>query len=110
MSFPRDSKKFRLGKHLKLKTLETKFKITENWSALKKEIKQKYPILNDLDLNYLASKEDELLARISKKIGKTKEDVIHVITDLQSKITSKSASEKVDSHAETKHAGTFKKH
>jgi uncharacterized protein YjbJ (UPF0337 family) len=80
--------------------METKLKIKENWSALKKEIKQKYVALNDLDLVYSEGREDELLATISKKIGKTKEEVTNVIKDLQTKIASKPQGERVDAPSE----------
>jgi len=80
--------------------METKLKIKENWSALKKEIKQKYVALNDIDLIYSEGREDELIATISKKIGKTKEEVTGVIEDLQAKIVSKSHGERMDTTSE----------
>jgi uncharacterized protein YjbJ (UPF0337 family) len=80
--------------------METKLKIRENWSALKKEIKQKYVALNDLDLIYAEGREDEMLATISRKIGKTKEEVAKVIDDLQTKMASKSHGEREEAHSE----------
>ncbi len=80
--------------------METKLKIKENWSALKKEIKQKYVALSDLDLVYSEGREDELLATISKKIGKTKEEVTTVIKDLQTKMASKPQGEREDAPSE----------
>lgn len=65
--------------------METKLKITGNWNELKTGLKQKYPNLTDEDLSYSAGKEDELLTRLSKKLGKTQEEVSDVIDDLQSK-------------------------
>jgi uncharacterized protein YjbJ (UPF0337 family) len=80
--------------------METKLKIKENWSALKKEIKQKYAVLNDLDLTYSEGREDELLASISKKIGKTKDEVTTVIKDLQTKMAGKPQGEREDARSE----------
>ena len=80
--------------------METKLKIKENWSALKKEIKQKYVALNDLDLVYSEGREDDLIATISKKIGKNKEEVTTVIKDLQTKIASKPLGEREDATSE----------
>jgi len=46
-----------------------------NWNELKGKIKQKYANLTDDDLLYEEGKDDELLGRIQKKTGQTKEDV-----------------------------------
>ena len=69
--------------------MENKLKIKENWSGLKKELKQKYAALSDLDLTYAEGREDELVATISKKIGKTKDEVSNVIQELQTKMAVK---------------------
>ena len=69
--------------------METKLKIKENWSNLKKELKQKYVALTDSDLSYTEGREDDLLATISKKIGKTKDEVSKVIQELQAKLKGK---------------------
>lgn len=46
-----------------------------NWNELKGKLKQKYADLTDDDLLYVEGKEDELLGRIQKRTGKTKEEV-----------------------------------
>ncbi len=74
--------------------METKLKIKEDWSGLKKELKQKYVALTDSDLTYSEGREDELVATISKKIGKTKDEVSKAITELQAKIAVKSVGER----------------
>jgi uncharacterized protein YjbJ (UPF0337 family) len=74
--------------------METKLKIKEDWSGLKKELKQKYVALTDSDLTYSEGREDELVATISKKIGKTKDEVSKAITELQAKIAGKSVGER----------------
>lgn len=46
-----------------------------NWNELKGKMKQQYADLTDDDLLYVEGKEDELLGRIQKRTGKTKEEV-----------------------------------
>ncbi|HEY4110718.1 CsbD family protein [Puia sp.] len=50
-------------------------KIKGNWNELKGKIKQKYANLTDDDLLYVEGKDDELLGRLQKKTGKTKEEL-----------------------------------
>ena len=50
-------------------------KIRGNWNVLKGKVKQEYGDLTDDDLAYEEGKEDELLGRIQKKVGKSKEEV-----------------------------------
>lgn len=45
------------------------------WNELKGKVKQQYADLTDDDLLYSEGKEDELLGRLQKKSGKTKEEV-----------------------------------
>jgi len=58
------------------------FKVKGNWNELKGKIKQQYGELTDDDLIYEEGKDDELLGRIQKKIGKTKDQVIEWIQGL----------------------------
>jgi uncharacterized protein YjbJ (UPF0337 family) len=50
-------------------------KIKGNWNEIKGKIKQEYAELTDDDLTYQEGKEDEMLGRLQKKMGKTKEEV-----------------------------------
>jgi uncharacterized protein YjbJ (UPF0337 family) len=52
-----------------------KLKVSGNWNEVKGKIKQKYANLTDDDLLYEDGKDDELLGRIQKKTGATKEDI-----------------------------------
>lgn len=45
------------------------------WNELKGKVKQQYADLTDDDLLYAEGKEDELLGRLQKKTGKTKDEV-----------------------------------
>ncbi|MDO6596690.1 CsbD family protein [Oceanihabitans sp. 2_MG-2023] len=50
-------------------------KLKGNWNIAKGKLKQKWGDLTDDDLNYQEGKEDELVGRIQKKTGESKEKV-----------------------------------
>ncbi|WP_040281626.1 CsbD family protein [Psychroserpens damuponensis] len=50
-------------------------KLKGNWNIAKGKLKQKWGDLTDDDLDYQEGKEDELVGRIQKKTGETKENV-----------------------------------
>jgi len=52
-----------------------KDKLRGNWNQIKGNIKQKYADLTDDDLLYVEGKEDELVGRLQKKTGQTKDTV-----------------------------------
>ena len=52
-----------------------KLNLKGNWNEVKGKVKQKYADLTDDDLLYEEGKDDELLGRIQKKAGKTKQEV-----------------------------------
>jgi uncharacterized protein YjbJ (UPF0337 family) len=49
--------------------------IKGSWKEVQGKLKQKYAQLTDNDLMFTEGKEDELLGRIQKRIGKSKEEV-----------------------------------
>jgi uncharacterized protein YjbJ (UPF0337 family) len=57
-------------------------KLKGNWNEIKGKIKQQYGDLTEDDLKYEEGKDDELVGRIQKKIGKTKDEVIKWIESL----------------------------
>jgi uncharacterized protein YjbJ (UPF0337 family) len=57
-------------------------KIKGNWNEIKGKMKQQYAELTEDDLKYDEGKDDELIGRIQKKIGKTKDQVIDWIQSL----------------------------
>ena len=59
-----------------------KLEFKGNWNEAKGKLKQKYADLTDDDLTYAEGKEDELLGRLQKKTGKTKEELKHEISKL----------------------------
>ena len=52
-----------------------KLKLNGSWNEVKGKIKQEYGDLTDDDLTYEDGKDDELLGRIQRKVGKTKEEL-----------------------------------
>ena len=53
-----------------------------NWNQTKGKLKQKFAALTDNDLLLEEGKEDELLGRLQTKLGKTKEEIHKLISDL----------------------------
>ena len=56
--------------------------IEGNWNEVKGKLKQKYSNLTDDDLVLAEGKEDELIGRLQKKLGKAKEELISEIREL----------------------------
>lgn len=59
------------------------FKISGDWSAQSKQLKEKFAQLTDADLNFEAGKESELLSRVELRLKKNREDVINIIKNIQ---------------------------
>jgi uncharacterized protein YjbJ (UPF0337 family) len=57
-------------------------RIKGNWNQMKGKIKQKYPDLTDDDLKIVAGKEDDLLGRIQRKTGKSRDEVVSYISSI----------------------------
>ncbi len=53
----------------------TKLEIKGNWNVTKGKIKQKWGQLTDDDLQYAEGKSEELLGRIQKRTGESREAV-----------------------------------
>ena len=60
-----------------MKTLEIK----GNWNIAKGKLKQKWAQLTDDDLTYVEGKEEELIGRIQKRTGQSREMVERAIED-----------------------------
>jgi uncharacterized protein YjbJ (UPF0337 family) len=59
-----------------------KLQVKGSWNELKGKIKQQYGNLTDDDLVFSEGKEDELLGRLQKKLGKSKDEVRQMIEKL----------------------------
>jgi uncharacterized protein YjbJ (UPF0337 family) len=53
-----------------------------NWKEVAGKLKQRFANLTDDDLLFKEGKEEELLGRIQKKLGTTKEELRKVIANL----------------------------
>jgi uncharacterized protein YjbJ (UPF0337 family) len=54
----------------------------EGWQEKKAVLKQKFALLTDSDLLWVEGKEDEMLQRLQIKLGKTKEEIKKIISQL----------------------------
>ena len=60
----------------------TKLEMKGSWNETKGKLKQQYADLTDDDLLFEEGKEDELLGRLQKKTGQTKEAIRDAIAKL----------------------------
>jgi uncharacterized protein YjbJ (UPF0337 family) len=59
-----------------------KLQFKGTWNEIKGKLKQSYGDLTDDDLVFAEGKDDELLGRLQKKLGKSKDEVRHLIEGL----------------------------
>jgi len=64
-----------------------KLEIKGDWNVIKGALKQKWAKLTDDDLQYAEGKQEELLGRIQKVTGQTREAVQKAIKDASSSST-----------------------
>jgi uncharacterized protein YjbJ (UPF0337 family) len=62
----------------------TKLEIKGDWNITKGKLKQKWAKLTDDDLQFAEGKQDELLGRIQKRTGETREAVEKAIKEATS--------------------------
>ncbi len=53
----------------------TKLEIKGDWNIIKGKLKQKWALLTDDDLQFIEGKSEELLGRIQKRTGESREAV-----------------------------------
>ena len=56
--------------------------LKDTWNQVKGKAKQAYADLTDDDLLYEEGKEDELVGRLQKKTGKTRDEVVDWLNSL----------------------------
>ncbi len=59
-----------------------KLKLKGSWNEIKGKVKGQYAQLTDDDLLYEDGKDDELIGRIQKKVGKTKDELVKWIESI----------------------------
>jgi uncharacterized protein YjbJ (UPF0337 family) len=52
-----------------------KLQFKGSWNEIKGQLKQKYAQLTDDDLTYVEGKDDELIGKLQKKLGKSADEV-----------------------------------
>lgn len=57
-------------------------RIKGNWNEMKGKIKKHWGTLTDDDLTFQEGREDELLGRIQKRTGRTREEIVRYINNL----------------------------
>jgi len=65
----------------KTRNIMTKIEIKGDWNITKGKLKQKWAKLTDDDLQYVEGKSDELLGRIQKRTGESREAVEKALHD-----------------------------
>jgi uncharacterized protein YjbJ (UPF0337 family) len=56
-----------------------KSEVKGTWNEQKGKLKQRFAVLTDNDLMFEEGKKDEMLGRLQKKLGKTKEELQLII-------------------------------
>ncbi|TVR69519.1 MAG: CsbD family protein [Marinilabiliales bacterium] len=59
-----------------------KLEFKGTWNDLKGKLKQKYAELTDDDLTYNEGLDDQLIGKLQKKLGKTRDEIIKEIKSL----------------------------
>ncbi|MBL7930232.1 MAG: CsbD family protein [Bacteroidia bacterium] len=59
-----------------------KTELKGNWNEQKGKLKQKFATLTDNDLMYEEGKREEMLGKLQVKLGKTKEELLDIISAL----------------------------
>jgi uncharacterized protein YjbJ (UPF0337 family) len=53
-----------------------------NWNEIKGKLKQKFATLTDNDVLLIEGKQDEFIGKLQIKLGKTKEEIHKLISEL----------------------------
>ena len=62
--------------------MTSKTQFEGSWNEIKGKLKQKFATLTDNDLMMLDGKKDELFGRLQTRLGKTKEEILKLISEL----------------------------
>ena len=70
-----DLKKGKTDRRLVDESFVMKLQMKGSWNEIKGKLKQKYGQLTDDDLTFAEGKDDELLGRLQKRLGRTKDEL-----------------------------------
>ncbi len=62
--------------------MKTATELKGNWNETKGKLKQKFAMLTDNDLLFVEGKQEEMLGRLQIKLGKTKEEIQKLISEI----------------------------
>ena len=62
--------------------MESYTEIQEEWKATREKLKQKFSVLTDNDLLLTVGKQNEMLGRLQAKLGKSKQDILEIISNI----------------------------
>ncbi len=54
----------------------------KNWSSVKSKLKQHWGNLTDDDLTYVEGREDDLIGRIQRRTGHTRDEVVNYLNSV----------------------------
>jgi uncharacterized protein YjbJ (UPF0337 family) len=63
-------------------TMKDLTEIKGDWLTIKRKLKEKFVMLTDSDLLSIEGKQDEMLGRLQERLGKTKEEMHKLISEL----------------------------
>jgi hypothetical protein len=59
--------------------INTKHIDNPNWKSQKDRLRTEFPSLTDEDVNYAFGKKDEMIAKLSEKLGKTAPELLTIL-------------------------------
>ncbi len=62
--------------------MESYKEIQEGWKATREKLKQRFSVLTDNDLLLTVGKQNEMLGRLQAKLGKSKQDILEIISNI----------------------------
>jgi uncharacterized protein YjbJ (UPF0337 family) len=67
---------------MQIATMTNMTQLKGNWHEIKGKLKQKFATLTNSDMLMTEGKQDEVLGRLQVKLGKTKEELKKIISEL----------------------------
>lgn len=62
--------------------MKTTTELNGNWNEIKGKLKQKFAALLNNDALFIEGKQEELLGRLEAKLGKSREEIKKIISEL----------------------------
>jgi len=69
-------------KQMRKQPMESYTEIQEEWKATREKLKQRFSVLTDNDLLLTVGKQNEMLGRLQAKLGKSKQDILEIISNI----------------------------